>query len=208
MHLQLNPRTLALLLRRFLQLLLCAACAWVVAALLLGYAVYHYPRQTLTVDSGNVKANVIIVLGGGRDERPQRAAELFKQGAAPRILVSGFGDCEADVQLLEKNGVPATVIIRESDSFNTFENAEFSVHLLREMNVDSAIIVTSWFHSRRALTCFEHCAPEITFYSRPSYLTYQPTVINQQDVSNYVKSEYLKLLVYWVWHGVCPFYLN
>jgi uncharacterized SAM-binding protein YcdF (DUF218 family) len=203
-----DRETIAFLLRRVRQILCWAAVAWVGAALLLGYSVYFYPRQTLTVDSGDVRADAIVVLGGGRDERPQRAAELFKQGAAPRILISGFGDSEADVQLLEKNGVPATIIFQENDSVSTYENAKFSIPLLRQMGAHSAIIVTAWFHSRRALTCFKHFAPNIQFYSRPSYLTYQPTISNRQDVNNYVRSEDIKLLVYWVWHGVWPFYLT
>lgn len=207
-RLQLDRESLALFLRRIRLILCWAAGAWVVSALLLGYAIDSDSRQTLTVESGDVKADAIVVLGGGRDERPQRAAELFKQGAAPRILVSGKGDCEADVQLLEKNGVPATVIIRENDSVNTYENAKLSIPLLRNMGAHSAIIVTAWFHSRRALACFKHFAPDMQFYSRPSYLTYQPTISNRQDVSDYVRSEYIKLLIYWVWHGVWPFYLT
>jgi uncharacterized SAM-binding protein YcdF (DUF218 family) len=198
----------ALLMRKFCQILFWAAGAWVGAAALLGYAVYFYPLQTLTVDSGDVKADAIVVLGGGQDERPQRAAELFKQGAAPQILVSGVGDCETNVKMLEKNGVPTTVITQEADSISTYENAKFSIPLLRKMGAHSAIIVTAWFHSRRALTCFEHFAPDMQFYSRPSYLTYQPTISNRQDVSNYVGSEYIKLLGYWIWHGVWPFYLT
>jgi uncharacterized SAM-binding protein YcdF (DUF218 family) len=158
------------------------------------------------VDSGDVHADAIVLLGGDRDGRPERAAELFKQGAAPLILASGFGDCQANVQVLEKNDVPANVITRESDSLSTFENAEFSVPLLRQMGAHRVIIVTSWYHSRRALTCFEHCAPDLQFYSRPSYFGYQPKDSNRQKMDRYIKVEYIKLLIYWVWHGVWPFY--
>jgi hypothetical protein len=44
--------------------------------------------------------------------------------------------------------------------------------LLRQMGAKRVIIVTSWYHSRRALACFEHYAPDIKFYSRPSYFGY------------------------------------
>jgi uncharacterized SAM-binding protein YcdF (DUF218 family) len=170
----------------------------------LGWAIYNYPRETLTIDSGDVKADVLIVLGGGQDQRPQRAAKLFKQGAAPRILVTGYGDYDVNVEILKQNGVPANVITQESDSRSTYENAIFSIPILRQMGARRVIIVTSWFHSRRALTCFQHCAPDITFYSRPSYLGYQTSDFTHRQIIDYERSEYIKLLYYWVWHWVPP----
>jgi uncharacterized SAM-binding protein YcdF (DUF218 family) len=193
-------------LRLYVWAVVCAMGAWGLVAFQLGESIYYYPRQTLTVDSGDVMADAIIVLGGGRDERPQRAAELYRAGDAPRVLVSGRGDCAPNVQLLEKNGVPANVITMEDTSDSTLENAQFSVPLLRRLGVHRAIIVTSWFHSRRALACFKHFGPDIQFYSRPSYLTYQPTPANRQDVDYYVADECVKILCYWVGYGVWPFY--
>jgi uncharacterized SAM-binding protein YcdF (DUF218 family) len=171
--------------------------------LLLGLTVLLFPQEVLTVDSGPVRADVLVVLGGG-DERPTRAAELFKQGEAPKILVSGSGDCQSHERSLEKNGVPAAAIILECDSKTTQENARFSVPLLRQMGARHVIIVTSWYHSRRALHCFEHYAPDIQFYSRPSYFGYARTDWKSNRIYHYVKSEYWKLLGYWVRYGVCP----
>ena len=123
--------------------------------LLLGLAAVLFPQEILTVDSGPVKADALVVLGGG-DERPTRAAELFKQGAAPKVIVSGSGDCEFHERSLEKNGVPAAAIVLECDSKTTQENAKFSIPVLRQMGARHVIIVTSWYHSRRALCCFKH----------------------------------------------------
>jgi uncharacterized SAM-binding protein YcdF (DUF218 family) len=179
----------------------------VVATLLLAaLAGYFFPQQVLTMDSGEVKADVMVVLGGGLRERPERAAELFKQGAAPKILVAGFGDCESNGQLLKKNGVPATVITLECGSHTTLENAKFSVPLLRQMGARRVIIVTSWFHSRRALACFEHYAPDIKFYSRPAYFGYlrKAQGAERKAQEGYMKAEYVKLLGYWACYGVCP----
>ena len=47
-------------------------------------AAFFFPQQVLCVDSGNVQADVLVVLGGGSYEWPIRAAELFRAGAAPR----------------------------------------------------------------------------------------------------------------------------
>jgi uncharacterized SAM-binding protein YcdF (DUF218 family) len=165
---------------------------------------WFFPQQVLTLDSGPVKADVMVVLGGTPD-RPVRAAELFAEGAAPRVLVSGIGDDIANEHVLEKHGVPAEDIILESKSHTTRENAEFSVPLLRAMGARRVILVTTWYHSRRALHCFEHYAPDITFYSRPSYVGYQRADTMRQYVNGYIRAEYVKLMGYWVCYGVCPF---
>jgi uncharacterized SAM-binding protein YcdF (DUF218 family) len=157
--LKVRHRVLKILFAASLLLMLLAAVAWL------------FPQQILTVDNGPVKADVLVVLGGTPD-RAVRGAELFKQGEAHEILVSGLGDCESNEQLLEKDGVTNGAIILECKSRTTRENAKFSIPLLRSLGAHRVIIVTSWYHSRRALACFEHYAPDLKFYSRPSYAGY------------------------------------
>ena len=171
--------------------------------LLLAAALCFFPKTFLCVDSGPVKADVIIVLGGGTHERPARAVELFDQQAAPRILISGAGDYYINRHILLTNGIPSAKIGVEDQSRTTRENAEFSYRILRAENIHSAIIVTSWYHSRRALKTFEHFAPDIKFYSRPSYfgLNHSPW---SRDYSKRVYLEYIKLPGYWVGYGVWP----
>ena len=165
---------------------------------------YFNPEKILCVDSGRVSADVIVVLGGGAHERPERAAELFKQHAAPSILVTGAGDAGFNRRILIANGVPAGAIEIEAKSLTTRENAEFSIKLLRAEKIRSAIVVTSWYHSRRALATFEHYAPEIKFYSRPSYFEFA-----RKDWSRVmfkrIYLEFLKLPGYWICYGVDPF---
>jgi len=175
----------------------------VLAVILLGLIAFFFPQQVLTVDSGPATADAMVVLGGTPD-RAVRAAELFKQGKAPKILVSGNGNDLSNKKLLERNGVTNAAIILEGKSRTTRENAEFSIPLLRQMGAHHVIIVTSWYHSRRALACFEHYAPDITFYSRPSYYGYLRTEWRSKGIRASVKSEYVKLLGYWVCYGVCP----
>jgi len=192
--------------RRFLYYFLRAIGLLLLCALVLGLAAFFFPQQVLIVDSGEVNADVIIVMGGAWLERPQRAAELFKQGEAPKVLVSGAGDGELNRQFLEQDGVSAAAIQMETNSYSTRENATFSIPLLRQMGAHRVIIVTSWYHSRRALACFEHYAPDISFYSRPDYFDFQRKASGaerkQQD--RHVRAEYLKLFGYWVCYGVCP----
>ncbi len=169
---------------------------------LLALLAFLFPKQVLTVDSGPVIAEAMVVLGGFVVERPQRAVELFRSGEAPEIILSGSGDGLVNQQLLKKSGVPAAAILLECLSGTTFENAKFSIPLLRQMGAKRVIIVTSWYHSRRALATFKHLAPDLQFYSRPAYLGYDAK--DRKIIREQMRLEYPKLLGYWLRHGVCP----
>jgi uncharacterized SAM-binding protein YcdF (DUF218 family) len=172
--------------------------------MLLAGVLWWFPQQVLTVDSGPVQAEALVVLGGGVTERPRRAAELFQAGEAPLVICSGLGDCNSNRRLLAQNGVPATAIQVECNSRNTSENARFTIALLRKQGVKSAILVTSWYHSRRALNCFEHYAPEIKFYSRPSHFAADRADWKPKGIEGYIRWEYAKNLGYLVRYGVWP----
>src|ERR1035437_550283 len=140
--------------------------------LLAAFACFFFPQQVLTVDSGAGQADAMVVLGGGSLERAERAAELFKAGETPRIICSGLGDAGVNAAFLTNSDVPTAAILLEPKSHTTRENAKFSIPLLRALGAKRVIIVTTWYHSRRALACFEHYAPDIKFYSRPAYFGY------------------------------------
>jgi uncharacterized SAM-binding protein YcdF (DUF218 family) len=182
-----------------------AAAGLFLATLLLAAAAFLFPQFFLCVDSGPAKADVILVLGGGSHERPQQAAEIFKEHDAPRVIVSGLGDDEIYRRILIESGVPAGAIQVEPKSRTTKENAEFTIKLLREQKLRSAIIVTSWYHSRRALKTFEHYAPEIEFYSRPSYFAFARDDWSRLGINKRMRLEFLKLPGYWIRYGICPF---
>jgi uncharacterized SAM-binding protein YcdF (DUF218 family) len=152
-----------------------------------------------------VTAEVIVVLGGGQHERPERAAELYHQHAAPRILITGAGDDEINHFILRQAGVPASDIEVESNSLTTCENAEFTLKLLRAEHVHRVILVTSWYHSRRALKTFEHFAPDLEFYSRPSYFAFDRAEWTTRGNGRRMRLEFLKLPGYWLRYGVNPF---
>ena len=172
---------------------------------LLGVAAFLLPQRFLCVDNGPLKADVVVVLGGGLHDRPERAAELFREHAAPRILVSGLGDCKIYRRALIEAGVPSRAIQMEDQSRTSRENAIFTVKLLRAQRAHHVIIVTSWYHSRRALACFEHYGPELEFYSRPSYVGYARADWAQNKLAHRIYLEYFKLVGYWMCYGVSPF---
>jgi uncharacterized SAM-binding protein YcdF (DUF218 family) len=191
---------------RWIKRIFKAAFVVILLVAALGAVACYYPEKFLCVDSGKkVSAEVIVVLGGGLHERPERAAELFKQHAAPRILISGAGDDWINRFILLHDGVPGSAIQMESNSTTTKENAEFTIKLLREQKVHSVILVTSWYHARRALKTFEHYAPEIRFYSRPSYYAFDRAEWTQKGNGKRMRLEFLKLPGYWIRYGVNPF---
>jgi uncharacterized SAM-binding protein YcdF (DUF218 family) len=172
---------------------------------LLALTAYFYPEKFLCTDSGPVSADVIVLLGGGVHERPLRAAELYRQHAAPRIIITGQGDDEINRQILIQHGVPAGAIEVENRSKTTQENAVNTLLLLRAEHVNRAILVTSWYHSRRSLKTFEHYAPDILFYARPSYFGFASDDWKKTGTGKRMRLEFLKIPGYWIRYGISPF---
>ena len=177
------------------------------AALVIGAIAWFYPEKLLTLDSGPATADVIIVIGGGggQHERPLQAARLFREHAAPRVIVTGKGDDQINRRVLLANGVLPQVIELESQSDNTRENAEFTGKLLHAEKIRSAILVTSWYHARRAQKTFEHFVPEVKFYSRPAYFGFDRNDWDKDKITRRMRLEFLKLPGYWIRYGVNPF---
>ena len=190
---------------RLLKNILKAAIVVTLLVTAVAVLAWFYPEKFLCVDSGRVSADVIVVLGGGSHERPLRAAELFKQHAAPRIILTGVGDDQINRHILLAAGVPASAIQVEGQSTTTRENAGFTLKLLRAENLHSVILVTSWYHSRRSLKTFEHYAPDLTFYSRPSYFAFAREDWTRLGINKRMRLEFLKLPGYWIRYGVNPF---
>jgi uncharacterized SAM-binding protein YcdF (DUF218 family) len=118
-----------------------------------------------------VKLDAIVLLGCrvgqlGQHSRPaqqraERAARAFHEGAAPVILVSGgrrwegISEAEALGLTLEGLGVPRSAILREFSSLSTCENARFASKILRARGASEIGLVTNDWHMPRALCCFE-----------------------------------------------------
>jgi uncharacterized SAM-binding protein YcdF (DUF218 family) len=133
------------------------------------------------------QADVIVVLGGGTDpiEYPRRtveinsagdrmfyAAQLYKKGKAPLILLSGgtiafqgikeSSPAEDMGVVMEMLGVPQQAIWLETKSRNTYENSIFCEKMLKEKGLQHIILVTSAMHMPRALGLFRHQGLDVT----------------------------------------------
>ncbi len=92
--------------------------------------------------------------------RLEGALELYREGRAPLIVVSGggegdFAEAEVMAEWLTQQGVPPQAIITETKSGTTRENARFSAPLMRARKIRTALVSTQWFHARRASLCLQ-----------------------------------------------------
>nr|WP_246513186.1 YdcF family protein [Azospirillum picis] len=158
-------------------------------------------RHLLTVRTPLNPADAIVVLGGEAEGRPDRAAALYRAGLAPRVIVSGDGDCREAAARLRAGGVAPDAILVECRSGNTAENAAFSSQILRALGARSVIVVTSWWHTARALRCFERSARDMVVMMAPSAgpppaREIPGEILGWQPDGEHVRQEYLKTFLY------------
>lgn len=131
-------------------------------------------------------ADVIVVLGGGTEsgqfprpavevnsagDRVLYAARLYKEGKAPRLLLSGgnitwlngrsMTPAEEMASILELTGIPRDAMLLQPRSQNTYEDALYSSEILKGMDVQRVLLVTSAQHMPRSVALFEHQGIEV-----------------------------------------------
>lgn len=119
--------------------------------------------------------DAIFVLCSMDKRIAQRAANLYLEGYADRVIVSGgagkftkdrFTRPEAHVfaDILRYDGVPDDHILIEDQSANTGENIQFTYTLLQELGADfsSFILVQKPYTERRAYATFKKQWPDPT----------------------------------------------
>ncbi|TDB61410.1 YdcF family protein [Arundinibacter roseus] len=149
--------------------------------------------------------DVGIVLTGGMISMPQHRMDhpglgvhadrffqaflLYKSGKIKRILISGadhplimkkgLDDANQAAMVLEKWGVRRQDILLEKASRNTYQNAVNSIQILQKQFPASSryVLITSSFHLRRALGCFQKAGLQPDFYPADVYgTTHNPTL--------------------------------
>lgn len=148
------------------------------------------------------KADMIFVPGNGYPHMAERAASLYKEGFAPRVLPSGRfsvtlgkfsgvlkkaelyqGDYATEWEFLRdvliKNGVDQENILKEECATFTWENALLSRRVTDEagISVKKAILCCKSYHARRVLMYYQRAFPETEFFVCPSY----PDGINRNN---------------------------
>ena len=161
-------------------------------------------REVLIVQTAIEPADAIVVLGGESQGRPVEGARLYKQSLAPRVFVVGTGDNERNRRALVREGVPEDRITCEMASESTLENAMFVRPLLEKAGVHRAILVTSSYHTRRALAVFQQRVPGIHFEMVPSRIGWWDTPKGRRQENAWAAIEFIKIPAYWILYGVHP----
>ena len=132
-------------------------------------------------------ADAIVVLGGATEpaqfprstvelnsagDRVIYSAELYKQGKAPNILLSGGSISWLDnrststpaaemASILEMMGISDNAIWLQTASQNTHEDAVYSLELLKQKGAKRILLVTSAMHMPRAMALFKNHGIEV-----------------------------------------------
>lgn len=104
------------------------------------------------------KADAIIAISGGDTAaRTKEAIELYENGWADTLVLSGAAldktgpsNAAAMREIALEAGVPEEDILIEEVSETTKQNAEQAQSILQDKGVKSIILVTSGYHQRRA----------------------------------------------------------
>lgn len=155
---------------------------------------YHLLKNNLE------KVDCILTLGSHDLRVPERAADLYLQGFAPLMIMSGglgnftqglWTEKEADkfAAIAIEKGVPQEAILIENKSTNTGENITFTQKLLKEKGLDpqSFIVVQKPYMERRSYATFKKhwpgkkllvTSPQISFEEYPNEEIPMERVIN------------------------------
>jgi uncharacterized SAM-binding protein YcdF (DUF218 family) len=97
----------------------------------------------------------------GPGDRLMQAVSLWRAGKVKRIIVSGAIEAGPAAEILEAYGVPRDLIIVDSKSRNTHENAINTAVIWRERGFRSGLLVTSATHMPRALASFRKAGLDV-----------------------------------------------
>jgi uncharacterized SAM-binding protein YcdF (DUF218 family) len=113
------------------------------------------------------KADAIVILGGGLENRPLAAARMFHEGIAPKILYMDvqltptaelgitLPEREATRRMLLSNGVPESAMETIGNSVaNTYDESQAVRAWMDKTGAKSIVIPTDIFHTRRARMIF------------------------------------------------------
>ncbi len=124
----------------------------------------------LVVDNPE-KSDAIVVLAGETNVRPVRAMELLRQGVAPRVFMDAetrdliYDQRLTDIAQKYVNRLPeaSRVSVCPVVGFSTNAETDDINRCLQPLSAHRVLIVTSEFHTRRALMVFRHRLPQYQF---------------------------------------------
>lgn len=167
---------------------------------------YHHVNHILK------KSDCILALGSHDLRVAERAAELYLQGYAPLVIMSGglgnftkdmWTEKEADqfAAIAIRKGVPEKNILIENKSTNTGENILFTQKLLgkKKVNPQSFIVVQKPYMERRSYATFKKHWPDkdlIVTSPQISFEEYPTDEIPMEKVINIMVGDLQRIKMY------------
>ncbi len=158
------------------------------------------------------KADCILALGSHDLRVADRAAELYLDGFAPLVIMSGglgnftkdmWTEKEADkfAAIAIQKGVPVKAILIENRSTNTGENILFTQKLLEEKGLDpqSFIVVQKPYMERRSFATFKKHWPEkklLVTSPQISFEEYPTKEISIEKIINIMIGDLQRIKIY------------
>ena len=167
---------------------------------------YHHVNHLIE------KCDCILALGSHDLRVAERAAELYLQGFAPLVIMSGglgnftkeiWTEKEADkfAKVAIQKGVPSEAILIENKSTNTGENILFTQKILKEKGLDpqSFIVVQKPYMERRSYATFKKHWPDkklLVTSPQISFEEYPTEEITMEKVINIMVGDLQRIKIY------------
>lgn len=149
------------------------------------------------------RADAIVVVSGDSD-RMKQAIDLYKQGYASRLILSGAAKDGFPSNALamhieaSQSGIPNEAVILEEKANNTYENALYTKEIVLSQGMKNIILVTSPYHQRRVYETFKNVfkGSNIQLQNSPSiYSSWKPNDWwNTERESHLTQEEILKMI--------------
>ena len=148
-----------------------------------------------------------IIVHGGNYTRTKYAAAMFRRGLAPEFWHTAYANSQAEITTqVEGTGVPVKVF-RFFPSTSTWTDGTQIAAAIRARGLHRVIIVTDWWHSRRAL-----CATKQQLGGYDVSIAFEPSPDfdnpenwwRDTEGRRHVVSELVKLGYYAVRYGMNP----
>jgi len=113
------------------------------------------------------KADVMVVLAGETDRRPARGLELLDQGYAPRLILDvptgtniyQWNQADLARKYVEDLPQAGSITVCPVYGLSTKDEAQDVARCLQGESGRSILLVTSDYHTRRALSIFKRVSP-------------------------------------------------
>jgi uncharacterized SAM-binding protein YcdF (DUF218 family) len=195
------------------------AVALIVLAAAVAFWAWGAGRFLVVADPLPARADLIVVMAGSVADRAIEAADLYAQGRAPTVVLTrerlppdlvalrerGADLPENDVlsaRVLGELGVPeGAIVVLPERAISTVSEAQNIAALVCRDGIDSLIVVTSPWHTRRTRMILARVLPpSVRLTIRPAPAAAFPAAQwwSERWAAKHVLTEYEKLAHWWV----------